>query len=78
MSAAEESSQAAGDRAATGEGCHGHTAQPGDIPAKVALPSLSPPSSAGIHKLISSADPAGKKDSLATVVESSYVSSALP
>lgn len=36
------------------------------------------PSSAGTHKPVPCADPAGMKDSLATVVKSSYVSAALP
>lgn len=45
------------------DGCHGHTAQPGDIPANVALPSCSTaaPSSAGTHKPRPCADPAGMK-----------------
>lgn len=36
------------------------------------------PSSAGIHKPIPSADPAGRKDNLAAVVKSSNISAALP
>lgn len=66
--------------AAAGEGCDGHTAQPGDILAKVTLPSCphSSTSSAGMHKAIPRADPAGVKGSLAAAVRSSYVSAAVP